>query len=176
MAGLAVAACSSGDDATGALQPAGSVRASETARNTVLIEVGKAGSFGDVDVTVTAFAVGGDDFGPWLTVTMHVENRAKEPLGIPRLEIHCTGSEEGGGYQMGSTLDVFKELPARTFEDGTLNLLMPDDPRTRTPVPACKTPAFARATGNLTSQNVGKVPQWRIPDDLVAQMNVKRLT
>jgi hypothetical protein len=77
---------------------------------------------------------------------------------------------------VGSTLSDSEPLPARSYKEGTLNLLLPGDSRTGTPVPKCATPATLRA--QATNYAGGTAPSVKIPvpDAVIAQLNARRVT
>ena len=117
--------------------------------------------------------VGGDDLGPWLVTLVRVENRGSADQSMPNIGIVCTGSTEMGGYQAGSTISLTTSLPAGSYREGTLNLLLPHDRRTGTPVPSCATPAYVQALPLVTDSATRPV-RVQIPDAAVTSLNAKR--
>lgn len=81
-------------------RPSGSASAAGTLR-----ALGEPIDVGGLRVTVRAEGVGGDKDGPWLDVTMRVENRAGTPLALPSLGLHCSGSRTDG-YMAGNATSV----------------------------------------------------------------------
>lgn len=177
---LVVAACGGDDDSSngGALRPADEVLGERAADDAADALLGDSVELEDVTVTVTDLVVGGDDFGPWLEVTVRAENRG-EDTSNPYLAIVCNGSVEEGGWQADSTYDLNGELPGGSFNEGVVNLLLPEDPRTQDPVPECATPAVVRVTMNggfVMDGDEGSTVDYPVGDDVVAEMNARRLT
>lgn len=162
----ALAACSS-NSTPEPLQPADSIRAAEAASGSIG-ELGAPAKLENVSVTVTNPTVGGDESGPWLTITVHLENTTEEDQGLMSFAIYCSGNPESGGWQVGSTLEPTAGLPARSFDDGTLNLLLPGDSRTGKPRPTCATPAHLVAEGLS-----GDAIVWELADALIGAMNAE---
>ena len=127
---------------------------------------GKPATIGKLSITVTTPIVGGDQSGPWLTITVHVENASSETVSVP-FELHCDANPDGGGRQAQSTYTNGDAIPAGTFHDGTVNLLMPSDGRTGKPRLSCAIPAKLVATLIGSDQRF----VWDIPDGLVAALN-----
>jgi hypothetical protein len=117
-------------------------------------------------VTVSEMRPGGDDGGPWLEVDLRVENRG-EDTSNPLVAIACSDSSEEGGWQVDSAYNLFDELPASTFNEGTINLLLPGDGRSGEPVPTCSAPAVVRVTPNDGSITIGGVPLGQVPADFL---------
>ncbi len=125
-----------------ALPPAESVRTEE--RQTGAIGVGELADTGyGARVGVMGFAVGGDDAGPWLETDIRVE-AVEEGAAVPTMGIVCGGNTELGGWQAGSTIEQAAAVPTGSFDEGTVNLLLPGDGRYGEPIPACEGPAFVQ--------------------------------
>jgi hypothetical protein len=157
------------------LVPAESVEAELEAKNAQVVAFGQAGKLAD-DVYVifnAPLTVGGDDLGPWLVTPVRVENRGKADQSMPNIGIVCMGSTEVGGYQAGSTMSLTDTLPAGSYREGSLNLLLPKDSRTGTAVPARATPAYVQAIPLVTDSSTKPV-RVAIPDATVASLNEKR--
>jgi hypothetical protein len=174
MAGMLVAGCG-GDDGASALRPAAEVRTGEADANTVDVLIGGEGRYGDLSFTVLSTRVGGDRGGAWLEATVRAENRASKESSTPMVFIRCAGVEEAGSWQANSTFQGMKALPAKTFAEGTLNLLVPGDKRVgKEPAPECRAPAYLRlAQAGVSFGTQPKLPQWRLPDDQLAELNAK---
>ncbi|MGH8895330.1 MAG: hypothetical protein ACRDWY_18785 [Actinomycetes bacterium] len=123
-------------------------------------------------IQVSAIKVGGDDLGPWLEATVRMENSGNEALSPAQLDVVCTGDKEPGGYQIDSTFDFNKEIPAESFREGVTNLLFAGAPRTGEPTTECATPAFIEITPAVS---IGDDPQpkYAIPDNVIADINAK---
>lgn len=67
-----------------------------TAGGRSLRPLGEPIDVGGLRVTVRVRGAGGDKDGPWLDVTMRVENRADKPLALPSLGLHCSWSRTEG--------------------------------------------------------------------------------
>lgn len=138
-----LAACGSDDETTTpntALPPAESVREEERSEGSValgeLVDTG----YG-VRAGVLAFSVGGDDGGPWLVAETRVEG-LDEGGSVPNMGIVCAGGTELGGWQADSTLQLATDVPAGSFDEGSVHLLLPGDGRYGEPIPECAGPAF----------------------------------
>ena len=154
------------------LAPAESVEAEREAANAQVVTFGQAGKLPD-DVYVIFSApptAGGDDLGPWLVTPVRVENRGKADQSMPNIGIVCMGSTEMGGYQAESTVSLSDTLPGGSYRQGTLNLLLPPDSRTGTPVPACATPAYVQAIPYV-SGSATKPVGVQMPEATVASLN-----
>jgi hypothetical protein len=163
-----------GDDSSsdpGELRPAESVR-SEEAMAGEHHEMGSGTEVGDATITLSNPAVDGDDFGPWLEVTVRIENHSDETLAPFEFGILCSGSDEEGGAQAEGTLPWAAEIPAGTFDEGTVHLLLPSDGRYGEPRPDCVTPAVIEV--EQTGVFVGDeqpVALWALDDELIVAMN-----
>ena len=89
---------------------------------------------------------------------------------MPNIGIVCMGSTEMGGYQAESTVSLSDTLPGGSYRQGTLNLLLPPDSRTGTPVPACATPAYVQAIPYVSGSSTKPVGV-QIPEATVASLN-----
>jgi hypothetical protein len=161
------------------LRNADDVKASETAAATTTVEIGEFAPLSDGAeevgrVSVTKLKVGGDDLGPWLEASVRFENTTDEEGNLAEVGIWCKGATESGGWQADSTLDLNATIPAKSYKEGVVNLPLSDDPRTGEPVPECETPAFIQFTPLVTVGDVEPV-QVRIPNDLIAKLNDKRV-
>lgn len=125
-------------------------------------------------VRVDSPTVGGDDGGPWLTVSVRVENSDDEAAAVPDVALRCGDAEEGGGYQADSTLSLGEEIPAGSFMEGTLNLLLPGDSRTGKPVPACEDELFILAdyVGLVTDETTPG--RWTLDEDVAEELDSAR--
>jgi hypothetical protein len=156
------------------LKNADRVQQSQAAAAANIVQIGEFGDLpGNGRVEVTAMKVGGDDLGPWLEATMRVENASKETASVPDTGIVCTGSTQQGGYQVDSTMRLSDEIPAGSYKEGVLNLIVPGDSRTGQPATPCAAPAFVQITG-LDNQSL-KTGTVRVPiaGELLAQLNAK---
>ena len=126
------------------MAPATQIEQSRADQGAATVAVGAPGQMeGGIRFTVKNLAVGGDGSGPWLVATVHVENPTGDDATVPNVGIACAGTaaDKLGGYQASSTIRLGDDLPARSFRDGTLNLLLPGDSRTGVTTPPCSTPA-----------------------------------
>jgi hypothetical protein len=178
--GAACSSSSSDESSTSSrssLRPAGEVSAEEEATEAKDVAVGETVTLDKgVTVKVTNMSVGGDDLGPWLTVGVHAENKSGESTTNPEVAIHCKGEPEAGGWQADSTYSLGDELPAGSFAEGSINLLLPEDSRTGEPTPACDEPATVRVTelGVTVGNERPKSFDYPIESALVEQLNAKR--
>jgi hypothetical protein len=175
LSGLLVAGCGSeeksSDEPNSALKNADDVEASQEAAAAQEVDLGKFGDLSDdTRVSVTAMKVGGDDLGPWLEVSIRFENAAKVDAAVPVTGIVCKGSAEPGENQAGSTLDSGDPVPAGSFKEGVLNLLVPGEGRTGEPVPVCDGPAFVQVTGEDPETSADKVVRVPVADEVLAQL------
>jgi hypothetical protein len=157
------------------LAPSESVEAERQAANAKIVTFGQPGKLPD-DVYVifnAPLTVGGDDLGPWQVTPVRVENRGSADQSMPNIGIFCMGSTEVGGYQAASTVSLTDKLPAKSYREGILNLLLPHDSRTGTSVPSCGTPAYVQAIPLVTDSSTKPV-RVQIPDATVASLNAKR--
>lgn len=140
--GVLAAGCGGDDEAGsgGTLADADAVR-SEQARGSTELAFGEGGDVGGLTVTVEGVSMGGDDGGPWLVADVTVENRTDADVQGLAMAIVCAGSDEEGGWQAGSTLDLNAVFPAQTADSGTVHLLVPGDGRFGEPRPVCEPPA-----------------------------------
>lgn len=170
IAGATLSACSSDDKAPSgantALAPAHEVDAGKAVELGEFVDLGLG-----VQVQVSAGKVGGDDSGPWLEVPARVENSGDAEAYVPEFSIHCSNTSEGGGTQVGSTIDITRQIPAGAFVEGVLNLLRPTDARTGEPASDCVSPAYIE----VELQGVvpdGAVPgRWALDAETVTALN-----
>lgn len=168
---VAAAACGGdGSDAEPELRPAdevGTEAEAAAARGGVVggepVDAGTGRS-----VAVTTMAVGGVELDPWLAVGIRVENRG-EDTSNPDVAIACAGGDTGG-WQADSTFLLYDELPADSFDEGVVHLLLPDDGY-GSPVPECEAPAVVRVT---FPDPVVRPVEFPIPDDVLAELNDAR--
>lgn len=173
---LLLAGC--GDDAPGAkeentaLRNGNSVEASTESGDATDLALGEFAELGDhLRVRVGDTKVGGDDGGPWLEIAVRAENDGSEDQMLPEIGIVCSGNAEQGSYQADSTLLLTDTVPAGSFKEGTLNLLLPGDSRTGEKIAPCETPVFIRATPGIY---VGDEPpsfRWELPETTVTELN-----
>jgi hypothetical protein len=180
LSAVLLAGCGSGDENKSSNKPNFSlkngdkVEESEAAAAAKVVQVGDFGDLpGDGRVSVTAMKVGGDDLGPWLEVSMRVENASNETAGVPDTGIVCTGSSDQGGYQADSTLLLSDEIPAGSFKEGILNLMVPGDSRTGEPAMPCTAPAFVQITGEDSQTFETTAVRVPIAEDVIAELNAK---
>lgn len=165
---LLLAACGS-DDGDEPLRNAGDVREEERAESAIDAEIGEQFEFEGMDVEIIAVAPGGDDSGAWLEVEVRVENSTDDELAIPEFDLKCAGDPEGGGWQADSTFPMYEPLPAKSYEEGVLNLIVPGQPRTGEPNTPCATPAFIEVAP-LSYVGEPTIARVAIPDDVIAQV------
>lgn len=186
LAGIAVTlilvACGGGaekDKPDESLKNADDVEASENAAATTTVDVGEFAPLSDGAeevgrVSVTRLKVGGDDLGPWLEANVRFENTTDDIGDFPEVGIWCKGATESGSYQADSTIDLSTTMPAKSYKEGVLNLPLSDDPRTGESVPECETPALIRFEP-LVSVGEPEPTQVRVPDNLIAKLNARRV-
>ena len=174
---LILVACGGGAKSSApSVGPASDLQSGSNAATFVNGSPGVPVEFLGLKVTVSMMTQGGDDSGPWLTVHVRAENAGGQPGANPNIGIVCADNEQTGGWQAASTFTVGQGLPAGSFDEGDVNLLLPGDSRTGQMVPECKTPAVVRAS------TTGVVPRsggpaggfWSIADDIVARLNATR--
>lgn len=173
MGALAFAACGGSDDSTTSnteLRSAEEVRSEEAADGAQ----GELGSEVEVDgraVSVSDPVLSGDDGGPWIEVQVRYENRGGTDIDWFEVGIVCTGNDEVGGYQAGSTLDLIAGLPAGTFDEGTVNLLAPGDGRFGEERPECTKPALVRVSAYIGGIESDEPSVFPLPADVIDQLN-----
>ena len=161
--------------ATPTLADAEDVRAGALAGEPV--PMGSEATDGHVIAVVSNPQTDGDDLGPWLEVDVRIENPTDEDVQYFNAGIICAGNDEMGGTVQGGTIDSSAGIPAGTFEEGTLLVLLPGDGRYGEATPLCETPAAVRIEvigddGMTPEQAVS----WTIPEDLIATLNTGRTT
>ena len=156
------------------LAPAGSIEARRQAAKAQIVTFGQPGKLpGDVyvifnaplTVVVTIQALGSSHRSGSKTVD--------PPINPCRISGLCAWAAPTWGYQAGSTVSLTDMVPGGSYREGNLNLLLPKDSRTGTPVPACATPAYVQAIPNLTDITTKPV-RVQIPDATIASLNAKR--
>ncbi len=175
---LLVSGCASGATSSGAssegLRSAEEVLAEQAESASITASVGEVFDLEErITVSISNIERGGDDLGPWLVVSMRVENRGSEDATPPDISLICSGSpEEGGRLSIGERF--IDSLPADTFDEAALYLLLPGDPREGISsgrlLPECLTPAWVAI--NDTGWTFGDLSEAhvRVPDDLIAAM------
>ena len=182
---LVIAACRGSDGpkakvgdptASSSLQPASEARSAARDAKFANAALGESAEFFGIKVTVSTMAVGGDKAGPWLTIGVRAENAGATVSSNPQFAIVCAGTDKEGGWQADSTFRFGNALPAGSFDEGTVNLLLPEDGRYGKAVPECVTPAVVRgsATGVRAQLGGPEGADWPISDDLVALLNTAR--
>jgi hypothetical protein len=146
----------------GVLRDASEVRAEE-AVDGATYRLGEVATIDGISIRIDTLEVGGDDAGPWIVAVTTVENRSGVDANVPYLEIHCSGQEEGGGWQADSTLTLGAALPSQTVDTGVVHLLVPGDGRFGEPRPVCAPPAVVRV--------VDLSVNFAIPDSMVTEVN-----
>ncbi|HZC72762.1 MAG TPA: hypothetical protein VE442_18840 [Jatrophihabitans sp.] len=178
---LAVAvACSSPGSQSGSesLRNGDQVESSRASAATFEGKIGQPATLGDVTLTVKGVEAGGDASGPWMVTSLRWENHSGQDTSAPSLWLYCadTKPEDHGEYQAGSTLSDSEPLPARSYKEGTLNLLLPGDSRTGTPVPKCASPATLRAEATAYKGDTAPSVTIPVPDEVIAKLNARRVT
>jgi len=175
---LLVSGCASGATSSGAssegLRSAEEVLAEQAESASITASVGEVFDLEErITVSISNIERGGDDLGPWLVVSTRVENRGSEDATPPDISLICSGSpEEGGRLSIGERF--IDSLPADTFDEAALYLLLPGDPRegisSGRRLPECLTPAWVAV--NDTGWTFGDLSEAhvRVPDDLIAAM------
>jgi len=173
---VALSACSSnGDSATTTATPTvGSQQAAGTVGPRATF--GAPTAVGDLEITASNPVIESDAKGPWLSVTVRAENRSQVDSPSPQFQLRCSGSAAGGAWLPTSTFKQDESVPAGSFHEGTLQLVLPGDDRVGSPRPSCTAPATMVAT-HLTFDTAGagapvqKRVTWDLPDELVDQLN-----
>jgi hypothetical protein len=116
-----------------------------------------------------------DNFGVLLQVHVRAENSAKDEHYTPDIDLVCAGSTEDGGWQANSTFNPQRPLPAGSYAEGDINLIIPGDQRAGGAVPECATPAYLQVVP-WTVMQTGDPDIFRIPldDTLIAELNAQR--
>lgn len=139
-------------------------------------QLGDTAEFGNgLTISLDAPTVSGDDMGPWIEIVSRIENRNPTiDAQYPNVAIVCSGSTEEGGYQIGSTVLFGDPVPAGSFLDSRLHLLLPGDGRYGEPIPTCTTPAVVRVS--LLTYEDGDTPvvDFVLPDAVVDEVNGRR--
>lgn len=119
-------------DAPASASPSGSLRPAEEAReeDNVKGQIGQAVTVEDYEVLVTAIRLGdgsgtqGD--GRRVAVDIKISNLGTEDGSVPSVRLVCRGVEGTGDYYIDSTIQPYEELPARSFDEGTVILGQPE--------------------------------------------------
>jgi len=169
-------ACSSEDGAASSTEPTTGDSVRSAPATGPLATFGAPTTVGDLEITASNPVVESDAGGPWLTLTVRAENRSQADSQAPQFQLRCSGSAAGGAWLPTSTFKQDESVPAGSFHEGTLSLLLPGDERLGTPRRSCATPATVVAThlafdNNGAGAPVEKRVTWAVPDELVAQLN-----
>ena len=175
---LLVSGCASGATSSEApsegLRSAEEVLAEQAESASITAAVGEVFDLEErMTVSISNIVRGGDDLGPWLVVSMRVENRGSEHATPPDISLICSGSpEEGGRLSIGERF--IDSLPADTFDEAALYLLLPGDPRegisSGRRLPECLTPAWVAVNDTGWTFGDPSEAHVRVPDDLIAAM------
>lgn len=164
---------SSGSTTTPGLRSADSIRANEAVGGTPAT-FGTIATLAGVAITASDPVANSDESGPWLTVTVHAENPTDGDLPSPFFAVHCAGVPDGGGFLASSTFSS-DGLPAKSFDDGHVDLLLPGDGRFGEPRPTCSTPAVLVAVPSNGGVTFDGQPSdslaWPIPDAVIDELN-----
>lgn len=138
--------------------------------------LGDTAEFGNgLSITFDAPFVGGDDLGPWIEIATRFDNRNTDiDAQYPNVGIVCVGSTDEGGYQAGSTRLFGDPVPAGSFLEGKLHLLLPGDGRYGEPVPPCTTPAVIRVSLLTYSDDDTAVVDFALPNAVIDEINNRR--
>ncbi|WP_156391625.1 MULTISPECIES: DUF6461 domain-containing protein [unclassified Nocardioides] len=123
--------------------------------------------------------VGGDELGPWLTVTMRTDNQGADPQPVPRAELHCEQSDDPGMPWTDDDADSSgpedRVLAGDSFERNA-KLLLPGDSHMGGPIPECEGEAYlAAATYGDDWNNALASAEWSVPAAIVDELNEARL-
>lgn len=180
--GLALLLAGCGDDQSSdnpdtSLKNADEVRSQEQAGQNARAKTVDLGEFVELGsglrLSASKVVVGGDELGPWLIATVRIENSSDEEAAPPDGGIICSNATEPGGSQAGSTLDVSGGLPAESFAEGTLNLLLPEDGRYGEKIQDCQGPAFLQFTKTGLVDDSDLPVRIRVPEDTLAELLVR---
>ena len=150
------------------LRDADDIKASETAASAKTAKVGDTFELGNLRVKVSSLEAAGDDLGPWIVADLRVENPSDEEDSMPDAGIVCGDSGEQGGWQADSTVSLSDTLPAKSFKEGKLNVLTPEDGRAMEPPVECAAPAVLQMTS--VDSKVVRIP---VPDDVLTKVNAE---
>jgi hypothetical protein len=133
-------------------------------------------AIGDLKVTASDPVIESDESGPWLTLTVRAENRTQLDVQSPLFELRCSGSSAGGAWLTTSSFEQQVPVPAGSFNEGTVSLLLPGDERLGEPRPSCTTPATVVASLlSFGTEGSGQPVQvrvaWAVPDELIDELN-----
>lgn len=173
---VAISSCSSTGESDASTAPPSVDSVRTNPANGASPTFGVAAALGDLKVTISDPVVEADESGPWLTVTVRAENRSPGSVQPPQVALRCSGSSALGAWLTTSTFKQEEPVPAGSFIEGTISLLLPGDERLGEPRPACATPATVIAT-HLTFDTNGAGPPvekriaWAVPDELVGELN-----
>ena len=173
---LAMSSCSSTSqsDTPTVPPPAGTVRPIVAGGTPATF--GVAAAVGGLQLTASDPVIGSDGDGPWLTVTVHADNRSRGDVRTPQFELRCSGSSAGGSWLEASTFKPGDPVPAGSLLDGSVSLVMPGDDRLGQPRPSCAAPAVVVASLLVFDDTGAGAPVqkrlvWSVPDELVDQLN-----
>lgn len=85
---------------------------------------------------------------------------------MPDAGIVCGDSDEQGGWQADSTVSLSDTLPAKSYKEGKLNVLTPEDGRAMEPPVECAAPAVLQMTS--IDSKVVRIP---VPEDVLTKVN-----
>ncbi|NHA00445.1 hypothetical protein G5V59_11290 [Nocardioides sp. W3-2-3] len=141
---------------------------------TSLQPIGRPIDVGGLRVSVRAGEVGGDEDGPWLSATMHVENQGDKPLALPDLESHCSGSTTVG-YMAG---DVVVVRPGRSSDaEATLLINGPheDEDDYYAPIARCEGTASISVTvsSGQPDYTMSESDGWILDPRTLAALNAR---
>jgi hypothetical protein len=167
---LMLAACGGDSDSGSTAANTDLVPAGEKAAQNAAEDVTPLGELVEVDAqtrfTVTGFKVNSSDsLGPWIEAS--VRGEANDDAGAIPFEIAslCASSTETGGWQADSTVSLGQEIPAGSFLEGFISLLLPEDGRYGEPIKPCEEPALVKVSSSE------KTVWFAIPSDVVAEIN-----
>lgn len=159
---------------SGEATPSASGSPSGSASGSALRALGEPIDVGGLRVTVRAKGVGGDKDGPWLDVTMRVENRAGKPLALPMLGLHCSGSRTDG-YMVGNATSV---RPGRSTEVETSLLVSrseEEEDEYYDPIGPCEGRASISVTvsSGQPDYTMSESDGWRLDADTLDALNAR---
>ena len=159
------AAATAAATTTGALRPANEVRAEEQTAKARRATIGEPTQMGKLTVNVKSMTADRSGSDIWLRVALRFENATSGPLDAPSLAIYCAGNPEGGSWVVNSTVSMNATIPAGSFDEGDLNLLVPGNNLVSTETtPSCQGPAVVRAGSGSNAVD------WVIPDDALVAL------
>lgn len=92
-------------------------------------------------------------------------------MTVPSIEMHCANSNEGGGYQAGSTVTFGDAVPPGTFQEGVVNLLLPGDSRTGATATPCEGDPYIETVSHSVVSDAADPGRGTVDREMIAELN-----